>query len=276
MKNLRIGFIWIATIVVSIYLMICIGLYFCQERLIFHPLELDKDYTFSFENKWNEVFIDLTDGKKLHGLLFKSDSSKGLIFYLHGNAGNLASWGEAASAYTDLGYDVFMLDYRGYGKSEGTIESQEQLFHDVQIAYDSLKTKYYESDIVILGYSIGTGIASSIAARNTPRILILQAPFYSMSDMMEKQFSFIPKFLLRYEFPNNEFLKKCTIPVVIFHGRDDEIIPYESSERLLKETQTIDSLIALPFQGHNGMTDNPDYRIGVAEILKKYEGKSGQ
>lgn len=261
---------------ISLYAAICLALYFFQEKILFHPTALAKNYTFQFQDKFTEIFYKATDSKALHGILFTSDSSKGLIFYLHGNAGNLASWGEAASVYTDLGYDVFMLDYRGYGKSEGMIESQEQLFHDVQLAYDSLKTKYYESDIVILGYSIGTGIASSIAARNTPRILILQAPFYSMSDMMEKQFSFIPKFLLRYEFPNNEFLKQCTIPVVIFHGRDDEIIPYESSERLLKETQTIDSLIALPFQGHNGMTDNPDYRIGVSEILKKYEKKSGQ
>lgn len=276
MKNLRIGFIKITTIIVSIYLIVCIGLYFYQEKFIFHPLKLDKNYVFNFEGKYEEVTINLFDGKKLHGLLFKADSSKGLIFYLHGNAGNLSTWGELAKNYQEIGYDVFMLDYRGYGKSEGTIESQEQLFHDVQHAFDFIKTKYCESDIVILGYSIGTGIASSLATNNSPKLLVLQAPFYSMSDMMEKQFSIIPKFLLRYKFPNNEFLKKSTIPVVIFHGRDDEIIPYESSERLLKESQTIDTLISLPLQGHNGMTENPNYLTGIGEILKKYEKKSGQ
>lgn len=276
MKKLYRWFIRIAVILTGIYLIVCACLYFSQEKLIFYPLKLDNNYVFNFEGKWEEVAINSFDGNKLHGLLFKADSSQGLIFYLHGNAGNLATWGEVAKTYQKIGYDVFILDYRSYGKSEGVIKSQDQLFKDNQLVYDFIKTRYKESDIIVLGYSIGTGFASSLAANNSPKLLILQAPFYSMTDMMVKQFSFIPILLLRYKFPNNEFLKKCNIPIVIFHGSDDETIPFESSKRLIKETQMIDTLISLPLQGHNGMTENPNYLIGIGEILKKYERKSGQ
>jgi uncharacterized protein len=74
----------------------------------------------------------------LNGLLFKADSSKGVIFYLHGNAGNIGSWGNVATTYTKLNYDVFIIDYRGYGKSEGKINGQEQLFNDNEAAYNAL------------------------------------------------------------------------------------------------------------------------------------------
>ena len=77
--------------------------------------------------------IKMNDNTLLNGLLFKTDNSKGVIFYLHGNAGSLNSWGEVAKAYTDLNYDVFMIDYRGYGKSEGSISSQGQFFQDMQL-----------------------------------------------------------------------------------------------------------------------------------------------
>jgi pimeloyl-ACP methyl ester carboxylesterase len=91
-----------------------------------------------------------------------------LIFYLHGNAGSLNTWGEVAKRYTELKYDVFMLDYRGYGKSEGSIHSQKQFHEDIQMAYDEMKKTYKESNIVVLGYSIGTGPAAKLASLNHP------------------------------------------------------------------------------------------------------------
>src|SRR5918993_5029201 len=110
-------------------------LYFNQEELIFFPTKLPANYTFSFSSNFEERYISTTNGK-LHGLLFKTgtDKPKGLIFYLHGNAGALDSWGEIADTYTNLNYDVFMLDYRGYGKSEGRISSEKQFHDDVQTA----------------------------------------------------------------------------------------------------------------------------------------------
>jgi hypothetical protein len=238
-----------------------------QEKLIFFPQKLDKNYQFSFDQKFEEVNIKTIDGVTLNGLLFKADSSKGLIFYLHGNAGSLNSWGEVASTYTDLNYDIFILDYRGYGKSEGSISGQKQLLQDIQTVYDELKKEYNEDDIIVLGYSIGTGPASKIASVNNPKLLILQAPFFNLTDLMRHTYPIIPTFFLKYKLKTNEYIKECKMPIVIFHGYQDEVIYYGSSLKLKEQFDEKITLITLNGQGHNGMTDNPKYKMAIKEIL---------
>lgn len=264
MKKFTLKFL---TVILAIYTLVCALLYFFQERLIFFPQELSKEYSFQFDQPFEERSIKTNDGKILSGLLFKADRSDGLIFYLHGNAGSLSSWGHVARAYTDLNYDVFMLDYRGYGKSESEINSQRQLYEDVQTAYDEIKKEYSEDNIIVLGYSIGTGPASRLASENNPELLILQAPYFSLTDLMRHTYSVIPTFILKYKFETNEHLKDCNMPVIIFHGDRDEVIYYGSSLKLKEEFKNKVTLITLKGQGHNGMTDNKDYRNELKQIL---------
>jgi alpha-beta hydrolase superfamily lysophospholipase len=254
-------------ILLACYTLVCVLLFFFQEKLIFFPEKLDKNYKFSFNQIFEEINIKTKDQKLLNGLLFKSDSSKGLIFYLHGNAGSLKSWGEVAKTYTDLNYDVFVIDYRGFGKSEGSITSQGQLFQDLQIAYDEMKSRYSEGKIVVLGYSVGTGLAAKIASTNKPKLLILQAPYYSMTDMMKHTYPIIPTFILKYKLETSEYIKDCKAPIVIFHGNQDEVIYYNSSTKLKEILKNIDTLITLDQQGHNEMTDNPEYQTEIRKIL---------
>jgi alpha-beta hydrolase superfamily lysophospholipase len=250
------------------YVFVCVLLYFSQERLIFFPDKLAKDYKFSFNERFEEVSVKTKDGTTLNGVLFKADSSKGLIFYLHGNAGALNSWGEAAAIYTFLNYDVFMLDYRGYGKSEGVINGQTNFFGDVQSAYNEMKKRYAENKIVVLGYSIGTGAATHLAATNNPKLLILQAPYYSLTDMMRHKFAVLPTFILKYKFATNEYIGGVKCPVVIFHGDKDEVIYYGSSQKLRPLLKPADTLITLHNFGHNGMTDNEEYQTALMKILE--------
>lgn len=252
----------------AFYVLICAALYFLQEKMIFFPEKLDKNYAFSFPNRFEEVYINSGEGKRLHGLQFRADRAKGLVFYLHGNAGSLNSWGAVAQTYTALHYDVFLLDYPGYGKSEGAIHSQAQLFEAVQRAYDEMKKRYREEEIVVLGYSIGTGPATRLAATNAPRLLILQAPFYSLTDMMRNTYPIVPRFLLKYKFPTHEYIRDCKMPVVVFHGNRDEVIYYGSSLKLQKELKPTDTLITLHGQGHNGMTDHPEYIDAMRQLLE--------
>jgi pimeloyl-ACP methyl ester carboxylesterase len=254
---------------ILLYVLLCVLLYFIQEKLIFFPERLSGDFIFPFNQPFEELSMETKDGKRLHSLLFTSEKRKGLIFYLHGNAGSLRSWGEVAHTYTDLGYDVFLLDYRGYGKSEGRITSEGQFHEDVQRAYDSLKARYEENRIVVLGYSIGTGPAARLASRNNPRLLILQAPYYSLKDLMQHIYPIIPTFLLKYKFETNKYPKECTMPVVLFHGDQDEVIYYGSSVKLKEVLKSSDTLITLRSQGHNGMTDNREYVAALMKILEK-------
>jgi alpha-beta hydrolase superfamily lysophospholipase len=249
------------------YLILCIGLYFFQEKVIFAPEKLDKNFKFTFTGNFLELNIKTEDQKFLNGILFQADSSKGLIFYLHGNAGSLNSWGDLAKTYTELDYDVYMLDYRGYGKSESAITSQKQLFKDVQTAYNEMKNRYSENKIVVLGYSLGTGLAAKIASTNNPRLLILQAPYYSLTYMMRQAYPIIPTFLLKYKLRTNQFIQDCKMPIVIIHGNNDEVIPYESSLKLKELLKRTDTLITLKGQGHNGITDNPEYQKEIRNIL---------
>ena len=249
------------------YIALCGLLYFFQEKLIFFPQKLASDYPFNFGKNVEEKYVETPDGIKLNALLFKADSSKGLIFYLHGNAGSLAGWGEVAQFYTALQYDVFMLDYRGYGKSDGEIKSQTQLFQDNQLAYTQLLKTYTEDQVVVLGYSIGSGLAAKLAADNNPKLLILQAPYYSLTDMMKHNYPFVPTFLLKYTFETNNYLKNCKMPVVLFHGDKDNVIYHGSSLKLQSEFKPQDTLITLSQQGHNGMTDNEVYKKEMAKLL---------
>jgi pimeloyl-ACP methyl ester carboxylesterase len=259
----------VLTIVVGFCLIVCGILFFFQEKLIFFPQKLEKGYKFNFDQKFEEINIKTKDKKLLNGILFKADSSRGLIFYLHGNAGSLNSWGGVAKTYTDLNYDVFILDYRGYGKSEGSIEGQGQLFQDIQTVYDELKHKYSEDKIIVLGYSIGTGLAAKVASVNNPRLLILQAPYYSLTDMMRHTYPIIPTFVLKYKLETDTYIRDCKMPIVIFHGDQDEVIYYGSSLKLKEAFKREDTLITLIGQGHNEMTENQDYKIEIKKILQR-------
>lgn len=240
-----------------------------QEKFIFYPQKLPENYQFTFNHPFQERYIPVDEEVKVHGLHFQVENPKGLVFYLHGNAGSNSSWGQIADVYLANGYDFFILDYRGYGKSQGKISSEKQFHHDIQIVYDSLKSHYLEKDIVVIGYSIGTGPATHLAAKNNPKLLILKAPYYNLPDLAGKLVKFYPSFLIRYKFRTDKYLPQVKCPVVIFHGDVDEIIYAGSALKLQKLFQPKDKLIMLKNQTHNGINDNPVYLRELKTLLSE-------
>lgn len=239
-----------------------------QERMLFYPDILSKEYTFPFNQTYQEYSIKVDKNTSLNGLLFTKEKSKGLIFYLHGNAGSNASWGSIADVYLKNNYDFFILDYRGYGKSEGAIKNEKQLYDDIQIVYDSLKLLYDENNIVIIGYSIGTGPATKLASDNDPKILILKAPYYNMTDLAHQYVKIIPSFLIKYKLRTDKYITQVKCPVVIFHGNHDEVIYVGSSHKLKERLKPGDKLIILEGQRHNGINENATYQFELQKILK--------
>lgn len=250
-----------------VYLVMMGFLSFQQEKLIFFPEKLPADYVFRFNREVEEIAIPAPDGVLLHGLLFKADESKGLVFYMHGNAGSVASWGWVHEAYTALGYDVFVLDYCGYGKSQGEISSEKQFYDDTEVAFREVAGRYSGRPILVVGYSIGTAAAARLAAQHSPTLLVLQAPYYSLPDLMHSLYPIVPGFLLRYKFETYTFVAQTRSPIVIFHGEQDEIIYPGSSEKLKAHLKPTDRVILLQGQGHNGMNEDPAYRRELEKVF---------
>lgn len=250
-----------------IYVLICTIVYFAQERIIFHPQKLEANYTFNIAGNYQEFFIETEDQIKLNALLFKTTNSKGVVIHYHGNSGNISHWENRAGLYTNLGYDLFIMDYRGFGKSEGKIESEAQLFKDSQLAYDTLLHYYDESRIIVEGYSVGSGIAAEIALKNNPKSLLLLAPYYGLKDLMRHTYPILPTFLLKYQLATYERIPEITIPITIFHGDADQVIPFNSSERLSKLLKGEDSFIPLTNCGHNAVQRHEVYLEEIANIL---------
>jgi pimeloyl-ACP methyl ester carboxylesterase len=258
--------IWTGSVILSLYIILCTTVYFFQEKLIFHPTKLDKNYAFTFEDKFEEVNYKTADGSEINTILFKADSTRGLVFYLHGNSGSLQSWGKYAKPFLDLNYDVLMMDYRTFGKSVGALKGERIFFSDIKQVYDSMLTHYPENQIVVTGYSVGTGPAAWLASTNNPKLLLLHAPYFSLSDMAKKTYPFLPGMILNYNFETWKYIDKCKMSVVIFHGDQDETIYYESSLKLKEHFKQGDTLITLPGQKHNEISENPVY----LQVLKKF------
>lgn len=129
----------IISLFLSLYLILCLIMYFNQESFIFYPLKINKETKFTYKEKFKEINLETNDGITINNLYFETEKPKGVVYFLHGNAGNLSTWGNVASVYLELGYNVFITDYRGFGKSEGNISNEKQLFEDAQLGYDFLK-----------------------------------------------------------------------------------------------------------------------------------------
>ncbi len=236
--------------------------------MVFQSTSLPKEYQFDYQSEFEELNIKSFDGVNLNGLLFKAKNSKGLVFYLHGNAGNLESWGKIAKAYTNLGYDIFILDYRSFGKSEGEIENEEQLNKDIDIVYKTLTKRYSENRIIITGYSIGSGFATILASEKKPKALILQSPYYSFTELSSSRVPFFPDFMKKFQLETYEYLPKIKVPIYIFHGKDDQLIPYENSVRLSNLIKSNGHFYPLNKQEHIGMNENNDFQNQLKIILQ--------
>ncbi len=258
----------VAIFLFSIYFILFLGIYLLQDKLIFVPDILPKDYKFEFSGNYKELFLDAADGGSLNALHFKVDNPKGVILYFHGNAGSLASWGEVVQKFTGLDYDVLVMDFRGYGKSTGDL-NEIALYKDAQIFYEYLLNQNKEEDIIIYGRSLGTTFATYVAAQNNPRQLILEAPFYSLEKIASPMFPMYPiSRFLKYEFPTYTYISQVNCPISIFHGTDDSMINIKNSQDLMDVASNKKiNFIRIQGANHNDLEGFESYWINLKEVL---------
>ncbi|WP_047547970.1 alpha/beta hydrolase [Psychroserpens sp. Hel_I_66] len=255
-------------VLLVLYVMIGASLYFLQEKLLFLPSELPQDYQYEFKYPFEEIFLTPEADVSINAIHFKTENPKGAILYFHGNAGDLSRWGTISEFFVAKGYDVFIMDYRTYGKSKGKL-SEQAFYDDAQFCYGYLLKSYPEEHITLYGRSLGTGIATFLASNNKPKQLILETPYYSILDVAKQRFPIFPvSLLLKYKFPSNEFIVDVKCPITMFHGTDDGIVPYSSAEKLKavapKENTTF---ITIEGGSHNNLIDFDTYRKEVEQLL---------
>lgn len=264
------GVLSLLAIVSLLILLLMTFLRFNQEKMIFFPETLPQDYRFKFDYPFEEVFLDAPDGARLNALHFTTgmqDRPKGVVLFFHGNAGSLRSWGQIAEDFVERGYNLFLPDYRTFGKSTGTI-SEEALHADARLAYSYLLERYPEQEVVVFGRSVGSGIAIKLASENNPRLLVLETPYYNFSDLAKQHYPFLPvDLLLSYTFRSDQWIGQVKCPIYLLHGTEDTIIPHESSHRLAGKAQVPAEVISIPGGGHNDLALYPQYQQALDRIL---------
>ncbi|MBN2123895.1 MAG: alpha/beta hydrolase [Deltaproteobacteria bacterium] len=244
---------------VILCLLLVLGLLFTlfypriENFLVFFPQAsfdgVPEDYRLSYR----EVFFPTEDGERLHGWFFPLEAGGPVILFCHGNAGNISHRLDNVRRLLGEGLQVFIFDYRGYGRSSGR-PSEQGLYRDGLAAWDHLtgKENVLPGDIVLFGRSLGAAVALEIALQRKVRALILEGAFTSTKDMARTMgpFSLIAP-LLPAHYNNLEKIPRIGVPTLIIHGEIDEIVPPSMGRRLYEAAGDPKALYPVKGAGHN-------------------------
>lgn len=241
----------------AIYALLVLLLWWQQERLLFAPERLPADHRFALgtdvEERWVEV-----PGARLNLLHLRNPDPAGVVFFLHGNGGSLQGWFVNPDFYRAQNLDLVMLDYRGYGKSSGRITSEAQLHADVRAAWDATMPAYAGRRRILLGRSLGSGLAATLAAEVQPELTVLVSPYESMRALAAEHYPWVPGAALRYPLDTAAALARVRGPVLLVHGEQDTLIGAAHSRRL-QAARPGTPLVVVPGAAHNDLQAFPAY-----------------
>lgn len=266
----KITFYFYLKIAVLVYALVGSVLFILQDQLLFHPEALEDNQSYGFQQPHNESVIPLDATTKFHVVHFIVPDSirKGVVLYFHGNRKNIGHYARYASLFTQQNYEVWMIDYPGFGKSRGEL-TEANLYEGALQLYMLAKLRFKPSEIIIYGKSIGTGIATQLASIRDCKQLILETPYNSMPSLLGTYLWMYPlNQLLHFKFSSNEYIQKVTAPITIFHGTDDGVIPLRNAEKLKAYFKQSDLFITIPNGEHNRLTDSPIVQAQLKKLLQ--------
>jgi alpha-beta hydrolase superfamily lysophospholipase len=259
-------------IVAVIYILVGVALYFLQDKFLFHPTALPSDYFFHFDQPFEEKNIQYDNSTRFNIVRFiRRDTSlkKGAVIYCHGNMDNITHYAKFVSNFTKHGYEVWMMDYPGFGKSTGDL-NEELMYRETLEVYKMVRAAGWDPDhIIIYGKSLGTGIAAHLASIRDCKRLILESPYYNVENLVSHFCWMYPtSWMIHYKIPTNQWLQKVTAPVTIFHGSDDGTIPFSNAEKLKAIFKPGDELIPIQGGHHNDLNDSPLMKQKLDSLLE--------
>jgi len=243
-------------------------LYFFQKKIMLHPKILPLNYQFFFDIPFVELNIPMGDyNVSLVKFLSPNAIPKGVILYFHGNRGNINRYAKHIPNLTKHGYEVWMTDYPGFGKTTGEF-TEENVYLQAREIYRLANARFNEDQIIVYGRSLGSGVASWLASKKPCKCLILETPYYSVPDLFK---SYVPIYpvnaIMKFKFPTGEYLKQVTAPVIIFHGTNDWVIPYSCAEKLKTTLKLGDEFVTVQKASHNDLEAFPVFNSKLDSIL---------
>jgi hypothetical protein len=226
----------LALTVAAIYVLIVVAVFLLQNRMLYFPAADHAATPTQLGMPMEDVQLTTQDGVRLHGWWIPREESRGAVLFLHGNGGNISYCLLQAAALWEMGLDVFLLDYRGYGNSEGT-PSETGTYLDAEAAYDYLaKERNVPAErLLLFGQSLGGAVAVELAGRRPAAGLITEATFSSLADIAAPIYWWLPvRLLLRSRYESKAKIGKLQLPILLLHSKSDELVSYDHAQRLLK------------------------------------------
>jgi pimeloyl-ACP methyl ester carboxylesterase len=253
-----------------LYAAVLAFLWWRQEGLMFFPAPLPASYPLASAPDVHEHTVEVP-GARLSVLQLKLPDPKGVVFFLHGNAGNLAGWFTNVEFYREANFDLVMPDYRGFGKSTGAISGAQQLRADMRAVWEAFAPQYRGKQVVVYGRSLGTALAADLAEQmskegRAPALTVLVSPYASLRELMADFYPWVPGALLRYPLDTASHLRGIAGPVLLVHGEADTLIALRHSQRL-QQVLPAARLLVVPGAGHNDLHDFPLYRRELRQAL---------
>jgi hypothetical protein len=259
----------VTIIATLIYCSVGIALYQLQGKLLFHPKSLPHDFKFQFNIPFKEVNIAMNETDTLNLVQFFPPDSvpKGVVIYFHGNRENVIRYEKYAVNFIRHGYEVWMPDYPTFGKTTGKL-TEENIYWQAREVYKLAHSEFPSDSIIVYGKSLGTGVASYIAAKFPCRRLILETPYYSIPDLLSTYAPIYPTGRMsHFKFPVGEYLEDVKAPVTIFHGSSDGVIPYRCASKLKNVLKRGDEFITIEGGSHNNLNDFSIFHQKLDSVL---------
>lgn len=242
-------------IAVFIYVVGGALLYLLQDRILFHPVSLKKEHKYGFTQPHKEIDIPINEKSSMNIVQFTSTdtTTRGVVLYFHGNKKNISWYANYAPYFTREGYEVWMIDYPGYGKSTGKL-SEQTLYQWAEVLYRFALSRFPDQQIIVYGKSMGTGIAAYLTSRNPCQQLILETPYYDFPAVVKHYLPIYPVHsLLHYQIPTHEYLARTKAPITILHGTKDRVVTYSNAVRLKEFLKPGDTLVTISGGRHNDL-----------------------
>lgn len=257
-------------VAVAVWAGFAVLLYLAQDRLIFQPTRTLASVPGAIGLDYEDVTLQTADGQRLHAWFVPAEDADGVVLFLHGNAGNISHRLASLEIFNRSGLSTLIIDYRGYGDSEGE-PSEQGTYNDAESAWNHLTIErgIDAGKIIIFGRSLGGAVAAWLAARVEPAGVILESVFVSLGAFAKQHYPYMPiDLLLHSRYPTREYMTAISAPTLLIHSRDDELIPFHHAQQLQQSGNGNVELRAIQGGHDDGFVLSGDQYI---EIIRQFK-----